>query len=553
MNLVKDAPAEAPVSRAAWMALIAALLGWMFDGAEMGVFSLVGRAAVMDLLNTKDDDLVRVWISIVNAGFLVGAATGGVVFGWLGDRIGRVRAMTLSVLTYALFTGVCGFCQEAWQVLLLRFIAALGMGGEWSLGVALVMEVWPNKSRAFMAGLIGAAANVGYLLVGFVGLGLTGILEQLAAGMRGIGMPADTVTMLTGNTGWRIIMILGTLPALLTFFIRTFVPESEKWEKENASGNTSNWASVDLIAVLIGLAGPLLIIAVWSDDGSRYLPEANRASWLWITRGVSTLLGLAIAVVCYSYPVLRYCQRIEASTNATGFSQRTFRRMLLAACLSGVALLGTWGSTQNVPNWADEMSKKSKAAEVERLTAAGETAAAEALAKKNLGAREYALIAISAGAIVGTLIAAWLGNFMGRRPTYCLLCFCSMLSIFYLFVFHKQYDSSMLFAAFLAGTCTAAFYGWLPLYLPELFNTNVRATGQGFGFNFGRVLAAIGTLQIVNLLSSMKSTFSNGVNLGSLHIEPGWPVVCSMLSTIYLIGMIIIWFAPETNGQELPE
>ena len=78
---------------------------------------------------------------------------GGVLFGWLGDRIGRVRAMTLSVLTYALFTGLCGFAGEAWQVGILRFIAALGMGGEWSLGVVLVMEVWPNKSRAFTAGL----------------------------------------------------------------------------------------------------------------------------------------------------------------------------------------------------------------------------------------------------------------------------------------------------------------------------------------------------------------------------------------------------------------
>ena len=348
-------------------------------------------------------------------------------------------------------------------------------------------------------------------------------------------------------------MILGTLPALLTFFIRTFVPESEKWEKEHATGSTSNWAGTDLFAVLLGLGGPLLIIAVWSDDGSSYLPEAGRANWLWIVRALSTLFGLALAVVCYSYPVLRYCQRVEASTGVTGLSKRTFRRMMLAACLSGVALLGTWGSTQNIANWADEMSKNAKKIEVEQLIHDGKPAAAEALQKKNLGAREYALIAISAGAIVGTLLAAWMGDFLGRRITYAALCFLSMLSVFYLFALHKQYDNSMLFSAFITGACTAAFYGWLPLYLPVLFNTNVRATGQGFGFNFGRVLAAIGTLQIVNLLSSLKETFQNGMNLGSLHIEPGWPVVCSLLSLIYLVGMVIIWFAPETKGEALPE
>src|SRR5262249_7863056 len=154
-------PGTADGNRGKWLALTAALLGWMFDGAEMGVFSMVGRQAVIDLPATHDPGEIGLWFGVVTAGFLVGSATGGVLFGWLGDRIGRVRAMTLSVLTYAVFTGLCGLAATAWQIGLLRFIAALGMGGEWSLGVALVMEVWPNRSRAFMAGLIGAAANVG--------------------------------------------------------------------------------------------------------------------------------------------------------------------------------------------------------------------------------------------------------------------------------------------------------------------------------------------------------------------------------------------------------
>src|SRR5258708_35734473 len=152
-----------------WMALVAALLGWLFDGAEMGLFSMVGRAAIQDLMGfgtsptNEQEDTIRFYFGVVIAVFLVGAATGGVLFGWLGDRIGRVRAMSLSVLTYALFTGLCGLAGQAWQVGALRFIAALGMGGEWSLGVALVMEIWPNRSRTFMAGRIGAAGNAGYL------------------------------------------------------------------------------------------------------------------------------------------------------------------------------------------------------------------------------------------------------------------------------------------------------------------------------------------------------------------------------------------------------
>src|SRR5262245_36395433 len=107
---------ESRIGAGAWMALAAALLGWMFDGAEMGIFSLVGRPAVKDLMPGVSEGQVGLWFNVIMAGFLVGAATGGVLFGWLGDRIGRVRAMTLSVLTYALFTGLCGLAAAAWQV-----------------------------------------------------------------------------------------------------------------------------------------------------------------------------------------------------------------------------------------------------------------------------------------------------------------------------------------------------------------------------------------------------------------------------------------------------
>src|SRR5439155_547256 len=84
----------------------------------------------------------------------------------------RVRAMTLSVFTYAAFSGLCGFASSPAQIAALRFLSALGMGGEWALGVALVMEIWPDQSRAVLAGLIGAAANVGYLLVAVLVLAL---------------------------------------------------------------------------------------------------------------------------------------------------------------------------------------------------------------------------------------------------------------------------------------------------------------------------------------------------------------------------------------------
>src|SRR5438105_3933213 len=230
-----------------WMALAAALLGWLFDGLEMGLFPLVARPALIDLLTTVEggrptDQQISAWLGVITALFLVGVATGGVLFGWLGDRFGRVRSMMLSVLTYALVSGLCGFASSAWQVGVLRFIASLGMGGEWSLGVALVNELWPDRSRAFLAGLMGAAGNVGYLLIAVVGLGLSRFIDETRGFLLDRGVAADFVEHVLKNGGWRFLMMLAAAPALLIFFIRVFVPESLRWRRERDKGTTSYWA-----------------------------------------------------------------------------------------------------------------------------------------------------------------------------------------------------------------------------------------------------------------------------------------------------------------------
>ena len=252
--------------RGRWLALAAALLGWMFDGLEMGLFPLVARPALLDLLGPSEEGNIGLWFSVATACFLVGAATGGVLFGWLGDRIGRVRAMMLTVLTYALFSGLCGVATAAWQVAVLRFVSALGMGGEWSLGVALVMEVWPNRSRALLAGLIGAAATVGYMLIAVLGLALGLVLDRIHGWLLSVGLPQSWVSALVAHSGWRLLMLFGAMPALLTFFIGLFVPESERWRQEQRRGTTSNWASRDLLGVLVGAIGACLIIFAWAAE-----------------------------------------------------------------------------------------------------------------------------------------------------------------------------------------------------------------------------------------------------------------------------------------------
>jgi len=515
------------ISRGQWLVLAAALLGWMFDGAEQGLFSLVGRSAVKDLLgyasktpSSKEEAAIGLWFGVVTAVFLVGAATGGVLFGWLGDRVGRVRAMTLSVLTYAIFTGLCGMAGAAWQVGVLRFISALGMGGEWSLGVALVMEVWPNRSRALMAGLIGAAANVGFLLVGLVGLAVNKALSDanssahLQAWLAGIGLSKESAAVLVSNSGWRLMMISGAAPALLTFLIRLFVPESERWKHEQSRGATSHWATRDLVGVLVGAAGPATIIYLWTTEFSLAVRLAG------------SVAGLLLATGGYTFPVVRFLQRQGEAGGATTTAWRgTVGRMLLAAGLSGTALLGTWASAQWAPTWADKMTS--------------------GLA----GAREQTQLWSAIGAIVGTIAAALVGGWLGRRVTYCMLCLSSIASLIWLYQFNPEFGPAFLASSFVVGVCTASFYGWLPLYLPELFSTKVRATGQGFGFNFGRIVAAVGVLQTGNLMGK----FSKDVTILGRSFTGGYPLACTTMSAIYLLGLVLICFAPETKGKPLPE
>jgi MFS family permease len=426
------------------MALLAAFLGWMFDGVEIGLFPLAARPAMVDLLGPGTPGSpppIFEWIVGITAAFLVGAACGGVLFGWLGDRVGRVKAMVWSVFTYSVFSGLCCFSQAPWQMGVLRFLSALGMGGEWSLGVALVMEIWPARSRPLLAGLIGAAANVGFLLIAAFAYALSkpDLMHFLGTHLSGVFPPR----WFSDEGQWRFLLLLGAMPAFLTFFIQVFVPESEKWKHATATAPKARIADI-------------------------FAPGLTRV----------TLLG---------------------------------------ACLAGVALLGTWGSVQQATPWAGKM------AAVQKINKPEATATTQMCA--------------GVGAIVGTILAALLADRFTRRGVYFGLSLLSLVVCQYLFRTIDSYGTKFLILITLANGLTASFYGWLPLYLPELFPTRVRATGSGFTFNSGRILAAAGSVVMALLYGGRED----------------YPKMCALTSTVYALGIFLIWFCPETKGKPLPE
>lgn len=420
---------QARIGLAQWLVIIAAFLGWMCAGVILGLFPLAVRPALFDILEKPDDKIVGAWNGWINAGWLLGAALGGLVFGWLGDRIGRVRSMAAAIAFFAIFTGLCYFATEPWHLVLFRFLGGMGIGGEWGLGVALVVEYWPDRFRPYMAGVIGASANVGFLLIAAL----------------------STVVHITPES-WRWSMLAGATPLLLALFVWFFVPESRRWQ-----------AAVERVKTATAE------------------PGAKRQ------RPIKEVL---------TPPLLKFT--------------------ILAILFSTIPLVATWGGVSGfLPVWADKLAGP------ERPEAKG-----------------VVQVVVSIGAIIGCLVAPVVGGRVGRRPVYFGLCLLSLVVCQVLFREWWTYGPAFLLTCLLAGALTAAFYGWLPLYLPELFPTRVRATGQGLSFNFGRILTAVGAISTGQLVA-----FFGG----------SYPQACSTITMIYVLGLILIWLAPETKDRPLPD
>ena len=198
-----------------WRSGTAAWLGWLFDGLDMHLYTLVAAPVVLQLIGavSNADPGVKEKSAYIQAAFLLGWALGGSFFGRLGDILGRSRALSLTILTYAICTGLCAFAQNWWQLMLFRFIAALGIGGEWAVGASLLSETWPKAWRPWIAAMLQTGVNLGIL-----GAAIT-------VGLLSLVLPPQSD---------RYVFLVGVLPAFLVFWIRRHVPEPETWERERA-------------------------------------------------------------------------------------------------------------------------------------------------------------------------------------------------------------------------------------------------------------------------------------------------------------------------------
>jgi len=267
-----------------WRSGTAAWLGWLFDGLEIHLYTLVATPLVVHLLGAagSGDPAVKEKSAYIQAAFLAGWALGGAFFGLLGDRIGRSRALSLTILTYALCTGLCAASQTWWQLMIFRFLAALGIGGEWAVGAALLVETWPSGLRPVISAVLQTAVNLGIVTA-----------AALVTLMQFLPHPPSE----------RWVFLIGVAPALLVFWIRRQVPESDSWQ----AARTGSGAQPGLRDLFRGRVAPITIntgavcalslsgwwlIQFWHPQHLRRLLELSGHAPAETTRSVSAAFFL---------------------------------------------------------------------------------------------------------------------------------------------------------------------------------------------------------------------------------------------------------------------
>jgi MFS family permease len=312
-----------------WKSGVAAWLGWLFDGLEMHLYTLVAITFVAELLRLeKTDPAVGYYSSWIQAAFLIGWAVGGSVFGVVGDRLGRSRTLVLTILTYAFFTAFSYFAQTWWQLLIFRFIAALGIGGEWAVGASLLSETWPRRWRPWIAAVLQTAVNCGILL-------------------------ASLAVYLLADAPPRNVFLVGVLPALLVLWIRKAVPEPEEWHEARRQKSQTPLRFRDLfrgpvrrITILtlcvcaLGLSAHWAFM-FWCSQHLRNLPELRE----WTEARRSELVSEAMTIVMVSSILGNFLAAVLAKVLG-------YRRTLT---LMSLAYFGAMFGAYYVPRGYDEL------------------------------------------------------------------------------------------------------------------------------------------------------------------------------------------------------
>lgn len=563
MHTFEDTPATADkaddgrpwwqlLTRYHWFVLIVAALGWMFDCLDQQLFNLARGPAITEL---RGNENMQLYGGLATMIFIFGWATGGLIFGIMGDRIGRAKTMTLTILIYSLFTGMSALSIGYWDFVAWRFLTGLGVGGEFAVGIALVAEVMPDRARPHALGWLQALSAVGNISAAFVSMGLAP-LE--AAGALGEWKP------------WRYMFVVGALPALLAILIRRRLQEPERWKAIRASGTQQ-----------LGSMAELFGNPVWRRNALVGLVLA--------TSGVVGLWGIGFFSFDLVRSVFRQTFENEARAAAAAAGSADHDREFLGRVVEN----GTWLKDPEVQkvrgeNYLIDPDAKvlyrtildrvraglpaSRADILDALDQKGQTSAersrresylslspgvtgspaphAQAIAERNKVIEGRLTwwagingLLFNLGAFLGIYSFSKITHYVGRKPAFAVTFLLALASTAFTF-WNLQKFEDIFWMVPIMGFCQIALFGGYAIYFPELFPTRLRSTGTSFCYNMGRYISAPGPLLLGTLASLVFGHYGEVMS---------WRYAGVCMCSFFLIGLLALPFAPETRGKPLPE
>jgi MFS family permease len=435
-----------------WFVLVVAALGWLLDCFDQQIFVLARQSAMRDLLAAGPSQPAISQATIDEFGtyatsvFLMGWGIGGLIFGVMGDRIGRARTMIITILMYSLFTGLSAASVRFWDFCLYRFLTGLGVGGEFAVGVALVAEVMPDRARPYCLSVLQALTSVGNIGAAVMAMTMGSLVQHEVFG-----------------SVWRPLFVVGAVPALLALIIRWRLREPERWQHVSHEG------------------------AAVRKLGS-YRELFGHPTW---RRHALIGLGLAFAGIIGLWGIAFFAFDLVGNV---------LRHRFQAQGLTPKQVEG------NVVLW-----------------------------------KGIASIMMNTGSALGMYAFAILTERTGRKTSFAI-CFlaalvCSTSVFYFLDDFHEVF-----WMLPLMGFCILSLFAGYAVYFPELFPTHLRSTGTSFCYNVGRFVAAIGPFMLGYLTKNVYAATAEPLRYAGV-------TMCA----VFVLGLLVLPFAPETKDRPLPE
>jgi len=555
------------LSRYHWLVFIVCSLGWAFDCMDQHLFTYSRAKAIGELMDIDStSDVASRYAGLATSIMIIGWATGGIIFGVIGDKFGRARTMVFTILIYSLLTGLSAFAVSIWDFMLIRFLAGLGIGGQFAVGASLLAETMPAAARPYALGVmqvLSALGNVGAALIAMT-------FTEL-----------DAAKMLP-MSDWRCIFLFGSIPAVLAYFVVRYIREPESWQASVREGGRKNVGSVKelfsnptlrkhvILGMILATTG---VIGAWgiglfSLELSRKVvaniamenPDYQKVEQEILTKYNMSREELNNTVTAFRQ---KYAlkdnkgkerrmdgalkgNKIQADKAFDKFrrdltsitkereqlSQEEFNQKLTEAFRPLVPAV----EQDDISNQYDQLKPH---VEISIATAPVIKTMADRWASRNL-------LIYNLGAMAGMYGFTLGAVFWGRRMTFSIFKTGCIISTAATFLFMNSSLMQLLLVPIM-GFFVMSMFGGYTIYFPELFPTRLRSTGVSFCYNVGRYIAAAGPLMLVGL-EYLFEGFATAEN-STLPFRYAGTAMCS----VYLLGIIVVWFLPETKGKPLPE